>query len=637
MATDNDLSAFQVIAIQGLQNGEGVAPPNIQALYDEYLGFAPVGNFANIYVNANANVTISESNITLLQSIGCNSFPQLFGVIPYEYSSEIGIGLVFDICPKRTEAWFGNSSIGGANVYINVLSQAQMYAQTAQSVISSAANTQWNGDAVSTATGGFSNIAGNNFKEVGERISEMGTLLLPPYSRNGFSNAGCFQSMYDNGDKTIGNLNRTFFDQPLTDPSTGNVYIINDTLFNKIINNSVGMGDDDSNKIAALNPLDIVLGQYADNALSDTGDLDAVVTYFNVGPNIASGINNWTDCLNVSGILGSNLSNVVASAMNVPTCNAYSFIQGLNSITGFTNVPDMTTLGEIMMSLQPMGTSPNLANLTTPLSDSDIANVQASFGPGSGTYGNPTVDDILGSTNYNGAIANTIPILQSLLSNDLYIDISTDTGNIANALLSFPSNGVKFSDGTVYYNLNDVAVYGSNLINMNANVLYSQANANSLISYNKIAETHNNSANLTSFNSFIPINTIPLQTNSLADYDEVSGFTGMVLGVINRFFGASQNTSVNNPPQPAMYQKFPMNGNPSMSLQSFPSSLASMAAANASNPAGDETTGLNNVSNCLDMGTTTGQALKAVIIHTQNMQVLSNSGIPPSGFDSKYQ
>ena len=136
----NSLSGFQIVASNGLVNGEGIAPPNITANLSAYQTFAPVANFSNIYATSNTlpfGLTLTNAN--LLQSIGANSFPHVFGQVPNDFSSNLGSGPLFSIAPARTTAWFGNSST--ANVYLQILGQAQNYAATAQAVVASAAST----------------------------------------------------------------------------------------------------------------------------------------------------------------------------------------------------------------------------------------------------------------------------------------------------------------------------------------------------------------------------------------------------------------------------------------------------------------------------------------------------------------
>jgi hypothetical protein len=632
---NNSLSGFQILAANGLVAGEGIAPPNIAENLAAYMSFAPVNNFSNIYTTANSlPYGLTSANASLLQSVGSNSFPQLFGQIPNDFSSNLGTGPLFTIAPARTASWFGN--VPTANVYLQVLSQAQIYAATAQTVLGSAASTQWAGGPSSSATGGFSAIGGNNiieFQSVANAISELGTLMVPSDPFNGFSNSDCFNRILESGNDTIGNLHLTFFGKSILDPTTGNTRIIDSELFSYVMENPVGISEDDTFQITALNPLDTVIGQAADTALTQTGDLDAVVTFFGVGPNSASSIYQWTDCFNLPLMLGSSVSQTISASLGNITLNPYYFIKGLvTNIAGLTNISSLTLLGDIMAQISPLTNSPDLLTLTSPITQDQFSNLQASFGPGSGTNGNPTVDDILGSTNYNQALSNTIVGLTSLTSSTHYANISADTSNIKIALVSniFP---VTLSDGSVYSNINDLAIGGSAIVNINAqnlaNIAPSLTNTSLFATYNGIAETHNNSVTLSSSANLSPINVAPLISNLMSDLPNVSGLTGLVLGIIQKYYGASTIVKIDNPPKLAMFQKIPggLGFSPTSVLSSFPSSLSSMAALYSQIPNADEITGLNNVSNCIDPSTVTGQALTATIKEAQNTQVLTSNGL----------
>jgi hypothetical protein len=633
----NSLSGFQIVASNGLVNGEGIAPPNITANLSAYQTFAPVANFSNIYATSNTlpfGLTLTNAN--LLQSIGANSFPHVFGQVPNDFSSNLGSGPLFSIAPARTTAWFGNSST--ANVYLQILGQAQNYAATAQAVVASAASTQWSGGPAASATGGFSSFAGNDptaFQNVANVIGQLGTLMVPTIPQNGFSNADCFNRILEAGNDTIGNLHLTFFGNPIIDPTTGNTWVIGSELFSYILDNPVGLSENDTLQIVALNPFDVVLGQAADAALTQTGDLDAVITFFGLGANVAPQVYKWTDCLNIPLLLGTAVTQTISNALNlgVTPLDAYHFINGLiTNIPGLTNLNSMTALGTTMNQIVPLTNSPALLAMSAPVSQSDFANVQATFGPGSGTNGNPTVDDVLGSTNYNQALSDTITGLTALTSSSHYANISADTTKISSALHTntFP---VTLSNGSSYLNINTLAAGGSTLVNQNAlnlaNIAPSLTNTSLFTAFNGIAETHNNSASLTALGSpFTNIAVLPIVTNALADFDSASGLIGMILSVIHKYYGASTITKIDNPPQQAMFQKIPgaPNFSPTAVLSSFPSSLASMASLGTQIPNASEITGLGNVTNCID-NTLTGQALSATIKEAQNAQALVSNGL----------
>ena len=268
---------------------------------------------------------------------------------------------------------------------MQVLSQAQNYAATSQTVLGTAAATQWAGGPALSATGGFSAIGGTDpveFLAVASGISSLGTLMLPDDPFNGFSNARCFNQILESGVDTIGNLHLTFFGKEITDPTTGNAWVIGSDLFNYVMANPVGLSTTDTFQIAALNPLDILIGQAANVALSQTGDLDAVISFFNVSSNAASSIYQWTDALNIPLMFGHTVTGIIANALSLgtTTLDAYHFIQALvTNIPGLTNITSMTVLGNTMAQLSPLTNSPQLLSLTSPISQNQFSNMQAAF------------------------------------------------------------------------------------------------------------------------------------------------------------------------------------------------------------------------------------------------------------------
>lgn len=638
----NSFSGFQILASTGLQQGEGIAPPNITSNLVAYNAIPTVSNFSNIYAHAlTLPFGLTTSNANILISLGANSFPHLFGQVPNDFSSNLGTGPLMDITYSRTENWFGNSTT--ANVYLQVLSQAQTYAATAQTVLGSAAQTQWSGSPASSATGGFSEIGGNNvstFSGIANVLIQLGTLMIPTDAFNGFSNADCFNRILESGNDTIGNLHLTFFGQPFVDPTTGNTWTIGSSLFQYIMSNPEGLSADNTFLITALNPLDAQLGEMANQALTQTGDLDAVVTFFNVGPNVAPSIYQWTDCLNIPLLFGPTLTSVISQALGIGnnTLSPYYFIQGLvNNIPGLSSIQSLTALGLIMSQITPLSNLDMVTSLASPITQEQFSNLQASFGPGSGTNGNPTVDDVLGATNYNEALTNTVIGLNPLMPTTTYANISSDTAKINSALITntFP---VTLSNGVSYADINSLAVGGSTLVNQNAmslaNLAPSVTNTSLFTAYNGIAETHNNSETLTTTNGQIPISVSAIVSDATSSFPKASGLVGLVLKVISQYIGISSTVMINNPPMPSLFMKVP--GGLSISalgsLTSFPSALASMASAVNLDSSANEITGLSNVTNCLDLSTTTGQALSATITEAQNSQVLNNGGLPLQNF-----
>jgi len=639
-STLNSMTGIQLVASQKLQSGEGLAPPNIAANLAAYSNISTVNNFQIIYNNV-ANVPgVWANSITILQSIGANSFPHLFGQIPGEFSSELGSGPLFEIAPRNTANLFQTGSTPTANVFVQALGQAQSYAVTAAAVINSAATTQWAGGPSASVTGGFSTLGGNTsagFSAVATALSQLGTLMLMATPVTGFSNAGCFKQISDAGNNTIGNLHINFFGKTITDPLSGIAYIIGPKLFDFIISGAQGRTATDSVTVAALNPLDALLGQAADAALTQTGDLDAVVTFFGVSGSSAAAINNWTDCLNLPLMCGPAALPIISAALNVPVSgpfDAYALINAIQqNITGYTNFRSIGDLGTTMLSLEPLSNAPNIAAMTSPVSQSDFANIKAGFGPGSGTNGNPTVNDILGATNFNEALAAATAAITPLISTAQFSNISSDTGNIATGIMHggnvFPL--VTLSNGMSYSNINTLAPAAAVLIDSNANALANIApsltNTNALAAYNNIASTHNNSVALGPLTGITSAALIGIATNAIAAFDKLSGLAGLIMGLVHKYHAPSTSILHEFPPSPAIHLALPGPIGPG-ALAAFPASLASMVSTVAASAVADEMTGLSTVSNLIDTSTVGGQALSATMTEAKNAQALSTAGIP---------
>jgi hypothetical protein len=400
----------------------------------------------------------------------------------------------------------------------------------------------------------------------------MGTLLLPKDPLNGFSNAGCFQQLIDTGNQKVGNLHLTFFGKTLVDPITGTSYTIGSDLFQMIMDNPMGRSIDDPFQISALNHLDILLGEMANDALSDTGDLDAVVSYFGAS---GSQIQVWTDCLDVSTMLGNTVSGIIKTALGITVLDAYALINALvTNLKGLRNLESMTALGTVMESITPIAGT--LSSMTTPVTQSAYANLQATLGPGSGANANPTVSDVLGLTDLNGALSNTITGISSLTNTSEWANISSDTGNVSYVLIHGITGHAYLSNGNAYTDANVFSSDAANLINQQASILAnSVVNGNLFSSYNAIAETHNSSILLSSKTG---INVANIQSNTLT-------------------------------------------------LMTFPSQLSSMATGDV------EVTGLDVLVPLFD-SSITGQALNAIVIESQNNSSLNDSGLVSSSNDA---
>jgi len=627
---ENTLSGHQLIASIEVQKGNGLSAPNISANLSMYESFEPVKNYKSIYTLLQGNIAnISSNSSMLLVDIGANSFPQLFGQTPYEFSTEIGIGPLIDKTYANTSNLFAN----GVSSYLQTLSIAQNYASASQSVLSSATTTQWvNGPQAST-TGGFSNIGGStpsSFSNIANCISEMGTLMIPELPYSGFSNAGCLKQIVSVS-STVGNLNHSLFGQTIYDSSTNANLVINEKLLDYIIANPAGRTANDTFQIVALNPLDIELGKLANVALSDIVDLDEVVTFLGVDSNIASSINYWTDCCNLHVLFGNEFT-TVQSNMGIDL-DVYSFIYSLvNNISGLTNISSMAALGETMSQITPITNSPELLSQTQPLSSSDCANLRASFGSGSGEYGNPTVDDVLGAANYNDALANVIVVLSSLTSNSVYANISSDTANVASALSG--TLPVTLSNGSQYATLDTMAIAASTLINTNANVLASGLSSTmvSLLSeYNGIAETHNNSASVKNSTQYATVKAAQTAASSASGSNissaisTLKGLQGLIQSVIFQTVTPSKSMTLDSN-NPAISLKTPSGS----ALGGITGALTSTAVSSDS----DAVSGSGHLTNCIDKSSLGGQAIAASMTEAKNNKVLSESGLSSTSFSA---
>lgn len=575
----NALTGFQIIAINGLQNGQGLSVPNIGSLLSEYESFPPVANFITIY-NSAPNAAITPTNVIALQNIGANSFPQLFGAVPFVFSTNLGIGILIPQAEFQVNKIFGN--VNSASIFVQALSLAQSYASQSADTINSAASATWNGNPENAISGGVCAIAGNNEANiaiVAQAFSQLGDVVQVNSVTGGFSAAAIFQEILDTGNDTIGNLHLNFFGKTIVDPTTGNTYVVNADLMTLILNNPVALPNS-TFPLAAQNPLDIQLQMLANQALALTGDLDAVITFVGINGNAASNINQFSDCLNPQLMLGP-AAGIIANVIGTPQLTASNFLQALvDNITGLNNVSNLPALGVVFGNTKPLGNLNLLAQMNAPVSPASFANLQAQLGPGSGANGNPTVADILGSTNIAGALTTSIAAINQLVGQTLYLNISTDTSNVANVLVNGWPGTEKLSNGNTYTDANLYCSDAANLINLDSSLLALYAAniglANNFSEYNILAETQNNSRVLL---TKAGINIANIQ-NSIS------------------------------------------------SLVSFGSTLNGLALENV------EVSGLDVIEPVIQNTDLSGQALSATIIEAQNNQVFGVAGIVSSAFQS---
>lgn len=575
----NTLTGFQIVAINGLQNNLGLSVPNSTSLLNEYDSLTPVSNFTTIF-NAAPGAAITPQNVVALQNIGAASFPQLFGAVPYQYSNNLQIGILMPKVVAQINKIFGNSN--NPSIFVQALTLAQAYASQSSDIINSAISATWNGNPSQSITGGFSALAGNNagnLSIVADAFSQLGSVTLFNDIQSGFTCAAIMQQIL-NVDDTIGNLHINFFGKMIIDPQSGNTLVVNQSLLTNILNNPIAPTNS-TFAVVALNPLEQQLQILANQALVQTADLDSVITFVGMNGNAASSINQFSDCLNPQLMLGPVASSIVNFNLNTTQLDAWTLLNALvTNIKGISNITNFPALALTMAQVQPLGNLDLLAQMQSPITASQFSALQASLGPGSGANGNPTVADILGSTDINDTLQNVIFGINQLSSQPIYQNISTDTTNVAGVLLHGISGSVKLSNGNTYTDPNSFCADAAVLINNNANSLVIYASNNSLSNsfslYSNLAQTVNNSQVLMTKAN---INISSLQTS----------ITSMVE------FGAS---------------------------------LSSVALQN------DEVGGLDVIIPIIDNSTLTGQAFTAIIIEAQNNQILNQNGIVSNSFDS---
>jgi hypothetical protein len=570
----NNLSGFQVIAINGLQTNSGLAPPNISANLTIYNNLPPVSNYNEIYT-ASFTAPITTPNALALRALGSYSFPHLFGVVPSDFDTNLGLGSLFPKVVVRVNSLFGN--VSSPSIFAQALYQAQSYANQSADTINSAASTTWNGSPSSSIMGGLDQIFGtdpNTIAIISAAFNQLGSLVQFSNPSAGFSNAGVIQQILKGGNNTIGNLHLNFFGKTIIDPVTGNVLTVNQSLITSILSAPYPL-DNSSFQMVYLNPLDQALGILLNEALTNTLDLDAVITFIGVSGTAAASINQFTDCLNPQLMLGSAAQLILNNIRATTTIlDAQLLISTLiNSVRGLNNVPSINQLSTLTKQIKPLGNLPLIASMSSPISQTDFRNLQISLGPGSGANGNPTVSDILGATNLQTALGNVLIGLNSVKNSTVWNNISTDTSNVATALIGGISSPVFLSDGTSYTDLNLLSAAAVILTNNNANLLVSDIQSfglgNLFSDYNGLAETHNNSIVL---------------------------LTKAGINIAN----ISNNIS---------------------SLVSLGATVPGMTTQNV------ETSGLDVLMGVIDNTTLPGQALSATIIETQNSQVFQTNKI----------
>ena len=520
---------FQLVAIKSIMNGTALAVPNISANLASFNTVGVVASYSNVYIFGNiafTNGNITAGNWANLQVLGSNSFPVFFGTTPWQYSQNLGSGpLLAKVSPRVSNLFPAGKDLSSP---IQSISSAYSYAQQKSDLISSAATATFGSQSnpVYFSTGGLSAFGGSiptptTMQAVGVPISQLGLLINFQGIASSFSVIGILNQIINNGAMHIGNLHINFFNKVITDPILGRPVIITPDFINQI---STGVVQSSTNQntypILANNRYEASLRVALDDALLDTSDLEAVLTYIGVlqpiptAAQIASGvesapsttiyspvINKFSDCLDIENMLGPAASAIIKTGNgfgNGLPLTADVFVTGLLiNVKSSQNILSSEALGNALISLDTLTSSPNIAALTSPLTANDFANICSVVGSGSGPNNTILVADVLGSTNLNESLSSAVTGLQQLntIGNAIVLQhIQQDTSNLALALSSnIPVTGIGLSNGVLYYTQNNLVSNAVPLIEQNATIL-AQANLATYFSdYYTVAQTHNNS------------------------------------------------------------------------------------------------------------------------------------------------
>ncbi len=493
----NTYSALQITAISEAGNLNFLKNPDTSTLKSEYYNLGAVPGSENIWLYIKTNPTnITANNLSLLKGLGANSFPIMFGVVPFNEigniadSSNIGFGMLFDKVDDHINNQFG--SISDASIYLQGFTQAQIYASSAKNVFKSSLTSNFGSknDINYLITGGISNITGNNpatIQTISSAFGNIGSLINFSNPTASFSASDIFCRILNSGYNWIGNLHVNFYNKTIVDPITGDNVQITSSLLNSIVSNTTQFSADNSLEKNILNLADI--------ALSQTTDLDAVISYVGISGDLANRISKFSDCTNVPFVFGDA---AVPLSININgELTANSIISSLvNNIKGFENITNSNELASVLSTVQTINNSSIISNVFA----NSFSNIKSLIGIGTGIYGQPTVADILGGTLPASALSGGINALNLLKLVPISNIIISDTSNLVVALQNNSSNGIFLSNGQTFNTLDELVSAAVPLIDNNANILSASATSmeiiNDIDAYNSLAANLNNSSQL---------------------------------------------------------------------------------------------------------------------------------------------
>jgi hypothetical protein len=562
----SSVSAFQIILSNELQGNTLPVTfgPTANILLSEYEAVGFVSQYDTIIDMVNGgNVSyLSFNAVQSLTTLGSDSFPELFNATPSQFTSSAGYGPLFGNAIIHIERYINPNN---STVFFQSVSNAAIFAQQQNAIISSLTTLPSTIVASQYTTGGISAFAGNsasNLATVAAAFANIGSVIDFQNLAASFSASAILLPLAQQS-SPVANLQVNLFGKTIVNPVTGKLYVINAATLQSIVNNPVS-ADGVVTPTVSQHPLEAPLQVAVNAALSDIGDLDAMCTYLGVSGATAASVFQFTDFLNptlmfntATPILMQNLGIVSAGGLTVP--NIVDMLQ--QNLTGATNIQSSAQLANAMSQLQSVDSLSQITAISVLPTSNTISNI------GIGVNGLLTVSDVLGSSNIAPVLSNLTTSISSINALPVMANIRADISNLVIGLTTANVPG-PLSNGDTFANINSYVLGCTFLINQNANTVNAATNFTSLISdYNLIAQTYNNSVELLPLSGISPGNIV------------------------------FSNTAA----------------------QSFVNDLATYAI--------DSLGSVNFIQPLIDNSTLVGQAASAVIVDTQNTQVLTNLGL----------
>ena len=449
-------------------------------------GFTQI--LTNKVIPTTVTVDINLNNRKVFYTIS-EACPVLIGSIPQQFANHWGDGILINRSYARTQLLFPAGQ--SCQTFSNVLSQAQGYAQTTRSVMSSAARSTFgssNNPAIG-ATGGLSALAGNSdqgLKQIGLALKRSGNLINLQRPSTSFSAIGILGYVLEKGKDYIGNLHAKVFNRSFVNPETQSSEIIDTAFIQKFYSGS-------ENLVLAETVTDKALAQFMNRVL-DSSDVMAIKQFLQA--DVA--VNNFLELINISFIWSD------AQALVLETTKKNSVIEAISEILKMhVRVGSSSTAIELGQSMIDMQSIPGkeLNELTQPTSQPQMTALLGILGTGSGVNGSMRCEDCLGAVYYNDVLSKAISILTKFYSGDTpnatlqqIIDAMTA---IQEASVTPDFNAITKAQWTGYTSWAKLLIDVKDVVDPLAKSLKDQIVLNGmsslLTSYNRLAETHNTS------------------------------------------------------------------------------------------------------------------------------------------------